>query len=176
MSQETFVILINIIIDHSFLTSCLTENRTSEPCKDFFENRLIENQSFPIHHTLHITFGKQFTTFENDSISPSIKHINPKLFVQGLTRKDKHMKLLILLSEFSTNLHSNGSRSTKSKVKQHKVRHLHFHKIPEILLILSCTDNRSLRNLISKNLLSTFQFKFYVFNNNDFKVIHKKIR
>ncbi|MPM75955.1 hypothetical protein SDC9_122950 [bioreactor metagenome] len=58
MSEEAFVIFVNIITDDSLLTTSVVQNRFPETINYLFKYGVIENEFLPVHNSLHVCLGK----------------------------------------------------------------------------------------------------------------------
>ena len=85
--------------------------------KDWF----IKYQSFSLHHSIHITTGKEFSCLKDDTIGTRIEHIHPELLIEYLTCEDKYLDVWMHLFSRTAYLHSDSSRASKSEIQEEKV-------------------------------------------------------
>src|SRR5574344_621235 len=111
MTEKSFVIFINFIINQCFLAHQLTTNTFFETVYNLFQNRLIEHHFFPIHTTSNISTCEKFTTFQNNTITTGIQYIYPKFLIEYLTGKDKNLYLRILFLRMSTDFYTYSRRT-----------------------------------------------------------------
>ena len=123
-----------------------------------------------IHHTLYLGTCEQLSCFKHNTACSSVKSINPKLFVQNLTRKYQNLHLRITFLNSAANSDTNSCGTTQPEIQQDHIGQLFFHKWPKFLLRHCRTDDLCFRYLIPKNLFGTLQFEFYVFYN--YYIIH----
>ena len=57
MTQKSFVIFVNIILDNGLLPFLLIQDRLFEAGYYLFENGLVEDKLFTIHYTLYVILG-----------------------------------------------------------------------------------------------------------------------
>ena len=57
MAQETFVVLVNLVVDQCLLLHQLGIDSTLEALDNLTENGLVEHQLFAVHYALYIMTG-----------------------------------------------------------------------------------------------------------------------
>ena len=77
MAQETFVVLVDFVVDEGFLTSQLGADCMLEALDYLFEDGLVEHQLLALHDGHHIATGQQLATLEDDAVGTSIEHVDP---------------------------------------------------------------------------------------------------
>ena len=143
-----------------------------ETLDNLLENRFIEHQLLALHHGHHVATGQQFATLQYDAVGTGIKHVNPQLLVEYLAREDEHLHLLVHFLGLTANLHAHGGRSAQAEVEQYKVGLLLLDKPPEADLIVGSPDDLSLRNLVTYDTFSAFEFEGHVLDDNHLKLFH----
>ena len=72
VTEETLVILVDVIVEECFLTHGFVEHRPAETLEYLLQNGLIEHHALAVEHTLHITLRKQFTTLQDDAVGSGV--------------------------------------------------------------------------------------------------------
>ena len=77
MTEETLVILINIIAYDCFMTSSFIEDRFLEAFHYLLQYRIVKDQLLAVHHCLHIGFGQQLSGFQDNAVGTGFKYVHP---------------------------------------------------------------------------------------------------
>ena len=147
MPQVTLIIFINIIIYQGIILLNLTQYRLTEAHHDFFQNRLIENQTTSVHYQLNIIPLQQIASFQYYTISTSRKSLNPQTLVQNFACKNQNLQISISVTKLTAYINTYCRTATKTKVKKNQIRPVLTHQLPQFRFILSCTDYFSLGNI-----------------------------
>ena len=77
MSEETLVILINIIAYDCFLTLFNIYVRFLEAALYLLHYRIFKVQLLAVHHCLHIGFGQQLSGLQDNAVGTGFKYVHP---------------------------------------------------------------------------------------------------
>ena len=117
MTQETLVILVNLVVHQRFLLGQLGIDGTLEALYNLTQDRLIKHQLLAVHYTLNIMAGQQFASLENDAVGTSVQDVDPQFLIQNFAREDQHLDIRMHLLRRAAYLNTDGSRATQSEVK-----------------------------------------------------------
>ena len=77
MTEETLVVLVDLVVHERLLLHELTAHGSLEALDNLLEDRFVEHQLFAIHHGRHIATSEQFACLQDDAVGTSIEHIHP---------------------------------------------------------------------------------------------------
>ena len=151
MTQKAFIIFVDLIIDERLLLDELSTDGGLEALHDLLQDRLVEHQLLTVHHSVHITAGKQLSRLQDHTVGTCVKHVDPQLLVENLTGEDQHLDIRIQFLGMSAYLHADGRRPAKSKIQEHEIGLLLFDHPPVSLFVLCCPDDLGLRDVITND-------------------------
>ena len=151
MTEKSFVVLVNVIIDNCLLTTLFHCHRLQETGYNLFQYRLVKYHLLSIHDGLHIGRSQQFTGLQDDAYCPSPKRIHPKFLVQNFSGENKHLQLRTFPMKTGANLHANGGRTSQPQVKQHHIGRTCLHQFPELFLGHGRTNDLRIRYFVTEN-------------------------
>ena len=172
MAQETFVVLVDFIVDERLLTGELRRHGLLETVDDAFENGLVEHQRLALHDGAYVVARQQFAALEDDAVSTCIEHVDPQFLVEYFTREDEHLDLRIHLLGLTAYLDADSRGAAQSEVEQDKVGLLFLDESPERQLVVGSTDDFCLGDFVTNDTFRTFEFEGHVLDDNKFKLVH----
>ena len=95
MTEETLVILVNLVIHQSLLLVELRAYATLEAVDNLSQDGFVEHQLLAVHHGNDIVTGEQFARFQDDAISPGIEDVHPQVKVLIFTGEILNEKLWV---------------------------------------------------------------------------------
>ena len=172
VTEETLVVLVDLVVDEGFLLHKLTTNGGLETLDNLFEDGFVEHEFLAIHHGRDIATREQLARLEDDTIGTCIEHIDPELFVEDLAREDEHLDIGMEFLGVAANLDAHRGGASKAQVEQHEVGLLLFEQSPVGWFVFGRSYHFCFRNIAPDDSQSAFKFEGHILDNNYFKFIH----